>query len=313
MNIFYFKSLAIGDWTYWDAEARNPSQLARDLWLMPSGNDAIAMAATDLAGDKAEELFILKKEKAGDVNLYLYNSLVPGDWTYWDAHARNPSQVARDLWVLPTGNDAVGMGTLDIDADGNDEIAILKKEGVGDTNLYVYNSLVPGDWVYWDAYSRNPTPLARDLWVIPVGNDAIGMTTMDINNDSRKELAMLKKEGAGDVNLYFYNLPRPGDWTYWDAIARNPSPLARDLWLLPTGNDAVGIIAIDMNLDGTDELGILKQEGVGDLNLYFYNSLVPGDWTYWDAFARNPTPLARDLWLIPIGNTAAGIGAVRTK
>ncbi len=55
---------------------------------------------------------------------------------------------------------------------------MLKKEGANDVNLYYYNALVPGDWVYWDAKARNPSPLARDLWVIPVGNDAIGMTSI---------------------------------------------------------------------------------------------------------------------------------------
>jgi len=54
-------------------------------------------------------------------------------------------------------------------------LAILKKEGAGDVNLYVYNNLVDGDWIYWDCFARNPTALARDLWRIPAGDDAVGI------------------------------------------------------------------------------------------------------------------------------------------
>ncbi len=55
------------------------------------------------------------------------------------------------------------------------KLAIMKKEGANDTNLYYYNSLEPGDYSYWQAKTRNPSPFARDLWVVPVGNDAIGV------------------------------------------------------------------------------------------------------------------------------------------
>ncbi len=77
---------------------------------------------------------------------------------------------------MPSGNDAIDLTAMDADGDGYNELAILKGEGASDVNLYYYNALVPGDWTYWDAISRNPSPYARDLWVIPIGNDAIGMT-----------------------------------------------------------------------------------------------------------------------------------------
>ena len=51
-------------------------------------------------------------------------------------------------------------------------------QNVGDLNIYFWNSPVVGDWTYWDCYSRNPSPLARDLWQIPIGNDAVGMSSI---------------------------------------------------------------------------------------------------------------------------------------
>ena len=82
---------------------------------------------------------------------------------------------------------------------------------------------------------------------------------------------------------------------------------------MPTGNDAIGLAAIDANDDSQDELSILKKEGVGDVNIYYYNTLVPGDWSYWDAKARNPSPMARDFWIIPVGNDAVAITAIRIE
>ncbi len=310
VNLYYYNGLVDGDWTYWDAVGRNPSPYAKDFWVIPVGNDAVGMAA--IGGTFPERLYVMKKEGVDDVNLYLYESLVGGDWTYWNAIARNPSPVARDLWVMPVGNDAIGIASVDITGGAPEELAILKKEGAGDMNLYYYNALVAGDWTYWDAISRNPSPLARDLWVIPVGNDAVGITTINVDGVD-KELAIIREEGVADLNLYVYNNLVAGDWTYWNAIARNPSPLARDLWVMPAGNDAIGLAAIDADGGGLDELAILKKEGAGDVNLYYYNVLVPGDWVYWDCIARNPSPLARDLWVIPVGNDAVGMTAIKTE
>ena len=309
VNLYFYNDLVAGDRTYWNALARNPSPMARDLWIIPTGNDAVGMAS--VPGGSPDRLYVMKKEGAGDVNLYLYEGLEDSDWSYWDALARNPSAVARDLWIMPAGNDAIGIASVeDMNADGLKDLAILKKEGRGDVNLYYYNALLTGDWGYWDAVSRNPTPLARDLWLIPTGNDAVGLTDIG-KGDGERGLAILKKEGEGDVNLYVYRNLVEGDWSYWDAVSRNPSPLAKDLWIIPSGNDAIGITAIDMDGDGVDDLSVLKKEGAGDVNLYYYNALLTGDWGYWDALARNPSTLAQDLWIIPTGNDAVGITAIR--
>ena len=305
-DLYYYNSLVKGDWTYWDARARNPSALAQDLWIVPSGRMTVGMAALD------DYLFVMKREGAYDLNLYLYNGLVAGDWRYGEALARNPSPAARDLWIVPSGNDALGIATVDITAppDGTEELAVLKMEGAGDMNIYYYNAPLPADRTYWDAFSRNPSPLARDLWVIPGGNSASGIAVVDAAGGV-EQLAIIRRDGADDLNLYLYNNLLKGDWTYWDAVSRNPSALARDLWIIPSGNNAAGMAAVYAG-GGWEyrELAIFKEES-GDSNLYYYSVPVAGDWTYWDARARNPSPLARDLWVIPAGNDTVSIAAPR--
>lgn len=297
VNLYYYNAPVPYDWTYWDAFSRNPSPLARDFWIIPSGNNVIDMAPVTIDGGEGG-LAIIKKDGASDLNLYLYRNLAAGDWTYWDAYSRNPSPAARDFWVIPSGNDALSLATLDV--DGGEGLAVLKREGGVDENLYLYTLPAAGDWTYWDAFARNPSPLARDLWIIPSGNNAIDIAAVNISlpPDGARELAVLTRN-AGDVNIYYYNALLPGDWTYWDAFARNPSPVARDFWMIPSGNDAVSMTALPKATPGQEELALLKNEPQNDINLYVYETLVPGDWTYWNAYSRNPSALARDFWVIP--------------
>jgi len=291
-----------GDRTYWDAEARNPTPFARDLWAIPDDMYVIQrMTEAEAGGGAEQELAVLKVEGGFDYNIYMYNSPLPGDWTYWDAMARNPSALARDLWMIPYGND------ISLLADGGgDHIASMKNQS-GDFNLYLYNSPYPGDWTYWDAVSRNPSPLARDLWVIPHGNDPVAMCGMDTTGDGASDSLLVVRNTSGDYNVYLWNMPVAGDWTYADAVSRNPSPLARDFWIIPWRNDILCVAGVN-NGASFDELGVMENL-YGDHNFYVWNAPRPGDATYWDAFARNPSALARDLWQIPLQNNTFAVGA----
>ena len=308
-NLFFYNAIRAGDRAYWDALARNPSALARDLWVLPQGNTVRHIAAVDLDTDDASELAILRVEGEGDANLYLYSAPDYGERSFADADGRNPSPLARDLWIIPAGNIAA-MASVDADGDGVEEAAVLRDAG-GDMNLYLYAWPLPGDWTYWDADARNPSPLARDLWLVPAGDDVAAIAPIDSDGDGVDELAVVREENAGDYNFYLYRCPKPGDWTYWDAYLRNPSPLARDLWILPSGNDVSKICGLDVDLDGEDEIVALKSTGGGDVNLYIYEAPADGDWTYWDAYYRNPSPLARDLWIIPGDNDVETITSIR--
>lgn len=53
---------------------------------------------------------------------------------------------------------------------------------------------------------------------------------------------------SGDYNFYLWNAPMAGDWTRWDALSRNPSPLARDFCMLPSGNNTMALSAPAMGL-----------------------------------------------------------------
>ena len=308
LNIYFWNVPDEGDWTRWDALARNPSPLARDFWQIPIGNDGIGLTSIDIASD---DLALLVRQASDDLNIYFWNAPDAGDWTRWDALARNPSPLARDFWQIPIGNDGIGLTKIDISEppDGSDDIALLVRQASNDLNIYFWNSPEAGDWTRWDALARNPSPLARDFWQIPIGNDGIGLTSIDITEpaDGRDEIALLVRQGVNDLNVYFWNSPVDGDWTRWDALARNPSPLARDFWQIPIGNDGIGITSIDVDGSGKDEIGLLVRQASNDLNIYFWNAPVPGDWTRWDALARNPSPLARDFWQIPIGNDGIGL------
>ena len=311
LNIYFWNVPEVWDWTRWDALARNPSPLARDFWQIPIDNDGIGLTSIDIAGD---DLALLVRQASNDLNIYFWNAPDDGDWTRWDAIARNPSPLARDFWQIPMGNDGIGLTSIDISdpSDVHDELAILVRQASDDLNIYFWNSPAAGDWTRWDALARNPSPLARDFWQIPIGNDGIGLASIDITEpaDGRNEIALLVRQGANDLNVYFWNSPLEGDWTRWDALARNPSPLARDFWQIPIGNDGIGITAIDVDNDGRDEIGLLVRKVSDDQNIYFWNAPVAGDWTYWDAFARNPSPLARDFWQIPVGNNGIGLTGV---
>ena len=299
-SLYGYEPPASGDWSYWDAAARNPSPLGRDLWIIPSGNDAFAMTEVDAVDGGEQELAVLKAVGGSDHCLYVYNVPFVGDWSYWNAASRNPSPLARDFWMITAGNDTVLL------ADGGSHIAAMKDQS-GDYNLYLYDVPYPGDWSYWDAAARNPSALARDFWQIPGGNDAVAMCGLDTTDDGHADSILVVRNEYGDYNVYLWNMPVPGDWTYCDAVARNPSPRARDLWVIPHRNDIAQVAGVNRGAF-PDELSVME-DGGGDNNFYIWNIPAPGDWTYWDAQARNPSPLSRDLWKIPEGNDTVGVAA----
>ena len=304
-NLYCYRGLMNGDWTYWDAAARNPSALARDLWMIPAGNNAISMSEVSVDGMGKQGLAVLKRDGGIDQNIFLYNTPVSGDRTFWDALARNPSPLARDLWVIPSGN---GISLM---ADADDYLAVMKNERRGDYNLYLYNTPAISDWTYWDAATRNPSPVARDLWVIPQGNDVVAMCGLDTTGDGDSDNLLVVRNEGGDYKIYLWNMPVSGDWTYLDAIARNPLERAIDMWMIPQRNDIVLVTGINRGTS-FDEL-VVMENYVGDYNLYIWNAPRPGDFTWKDAFSRNPSPLARDLWLIPAGNNTISMSAIRVE
>lgn len=241
-----------------------------DLWNIPAGNSSIATAGVDIDGDGRKEVAVMKNEN-GDYNLYVYNSPVG-----------STAQLVRamDLWNIPSGDNTVAIAGVDYNGDGRDELAVMKNEG-GDYNVYIYFAPTTTEAAFL---------IGGDKWNIPAGNNVVAMTGLDIDGDAKDEIAVMKNEN-GDHNLYVYYSPN----------GMEPAVLAGiDKWEIPSGDNTIGITGIDINDDGRDELGIMKNEN-GDHNFYVYQAPT----------GTGPMPLlAGDKWNIPSGNNVVGIATV---
>ena len=289
-----------GDWTYWDAHARNPSTLLTDTAAIPGG-EVVAATDVDIDGDGKSEIAVLKRETGWDLNLYLYDGPRPPGQS-------NKFPVAYDFWIIPQGNNILFMANAgDVNGDGREDIAVMRKEAGIDYNLYIYNSPARGDFTYDAAWSRNIVPIAHDKWFIPQGNDAVALAGVDLDGDFSNDGLAAMRNQSGDYNLYIWKIPEPGDWFYSQAEARQNgyggpgTPQARDFWLIPAGNNIVAMAPVQYRAAPEAKIAVIKNQG-GDQNLYLYNLPKCPDRTYYDAVVRNPTPLARDFWIIPAGN-----------
>jgi len=293
---------------------------------------------TDVSDTPA--LAAIKGQGAGlsDLNLYQYWTPALGDWTYWEAAARNPSPYyfARDLWKIPEGNDIVAAAPVDIDSDGSDEIAIVRNQS-GDHNLYIYEAMGYGDTTYWDAIARNPSPIARDFWYIPAGNNITSIAGVKVeplptptgtpgpSPGFRDKFAVLKNDW-GVQKLYYYNVPTRGEVTWAQNFARNGlGPYAFDEWFVPRNNNILDMAGAEgTGGGGRDQLVTIENSG-GDYNLYVWKAPAAAG-IFIDEFRNralqlgfqtpsNPVgfgnPQAQDLWIIPRRNDIVSITAVK--
>jgi hypothetical protein len=216
----------------------------------------------------------LKKGAYGatDYDLYIYSAPT--------TIGEHSTLTASDKWS-PDGN-TVAITAVDIDGDGVDEIAYLKKGAYGatDYDLYIYTAPT--------TIREHGTLTASDKWS-PDGN-TVAITAVDIDGDGVDEIAYLKQGAGGDTDydLYVYTAPT--------AIGEHGILIASDYWA-PDGN-TVGIAAIG----GGNEIAYLK-EGAGgakDYNLYVYTAPA--------TVGQHGTLIASDYWS-PDGSTV-GIAAI---
>lgn len=241
-----------------------------DLWNIPSGNNSIATTGVDIDGDGVKELAVMKND-GGDYNLYVYNS----------PQGSSPQLIrAMDLWNIPSGDNVIAIAGVDYNGDGRDELAVMKNEN-RDYNMYIYFAPTTTEATYL---------IGGDKWNIPSGDNVIAMTGIDIDGDFRDEIAVMKNEG-GDHNLYIYRAPN----------GMVSAELAgTDKWAIPSGDNTIGITGVDINGDGRDEIGIIKNEE-GDHNFYVYQAPIG---------TGAMQLLSGDKWNIPSGDNVVGIATV---
>ena len=302
-HVFGYRNLQPGDWVYWDNYARQEGgAMTRDEWVIGSESgsvDIVGMTEVEVTGDYrlAQELAVMKSS-SGNHTLYIYNTPMRTDITQAAAQARNSANgLAYDTWVITGGNDTVDIAEVgDVNDDGFEDLATIVNDE-GSLELYLWNAPLPGDNTYAEALLRNPSPLARDFWNIPSGDDLICIAGVDTDADGESDKLVIEKVESGNATLSLYNIPVPGDWTYWDTTARNPSPWARDYWIIPSGNEPRKMAGV-WTEGQADELGVMEETSTGSFTFYLYNLPAEGNWNYWDAFARNPSPRAKDSWFI---------------
>jgi hypothetical protein len=220
--------------------------LASDFWS-PNG-DTRDMTTLDIDGDGKEEIAYLKK---GDKTALDFKLLI---YTAPTEKGERGTLIASDFWSC--NGDTRDIAALDIDGDGKDEIAYLKKgdKTAQDYKLYIYSAPTKK--------GERGTLLASDFW--GCNGDDVDIAAVDIDGDGKDEIAYLKKgnKTAEDYKLLIHAAPT--------KKGERGAFLASDFWS-PNGNE-VSISSIDLNGDDKDEIVYLKK-GSGspdDWNIYIY-------------------------------------------
>jgi hypothetical protein len=244
-----------------------------DKWEVPSGNNVVAFSGVDVDGDGTDEIGVVKDE-GGDFNFYLY--LLPD--------GMNPaSKAGSDLWNIPDGNNVVDISGIDVNGDGKDELAVLKRDGE-DYNVYFY-SVSFGD--------NQQNILFYDLWNIPDGNNLVSMEALDADGDGKEELGVIKGFWGNDQDFYVYKI----DWE-----VKGMDLVGADKWNIPSGNKVIDSGGVDFDKNGRDEVIVVKDDE-GDLNMYLYS--VP-------LGIYGADLLGGDLWNVP-GDVGYGSGDMEIR
>lgn len=247
--------------------------LGVDYWNIPSGNNATSIAGINVLYGNTTMVGILKLDTEPPFLPPCYQPSIPLDPNYYQYYAPQGFQhtelAGYDYWNIPAGTPLFIAG-VDINGDHNDEIAVMRNDN-GDYNFFVY---APPDC------GQPATLLSSDYWEIPGGNNAVAMTGGDFDGDGIDEIAVMKNDN-GDYNLHVYDIP-VGTGSGTLVIA--------DFWNVPSGNNTISMAGVDVDGDGRDEIGVLKNEN-GDYNFYIYRLPASG--------TGAGILMAADYWNIP--------------
>jgi hypothetical protein len=207
-------------------------------WWSGDGN-TVAIAGGDFDGNGVAEIAYLKQVTATDFTLLVYTApvgtqkgtLIGTDYTNYDGTP-------------------VALAAVDIDGNGTDEIAVLKKAGPTDYNLYVYTA---------PQGVQKGTLKGADWW--SYDGNAVAIAGVDIDGNRMDEVAVLKQPAANDFTLQVYTAPQG---------VQKGTLKGTDRWNYD-GN-TVAIAGVDIDGNGTDEIAVLKKAGATDYNLYIYTA-----------------------------------------
>jgi len=229
-------------------------------WWSGDGN-TVAIAGGDFDGNGVDEVAYLKQLAATDFTLLVYTAPVG-------------TQKGTLIGTDPTSYDGIpiALAAVDIDGNGTDEIAVLKKAGSGDNNLFVYSAPIG---------VQKGVLKGTDWWSYDGNTEAIA--GVDIDGDKRDEIAALKKNGPTDNNLFVYSAP----------IGVQKGVLKGTDWWSYDGN-SVALAGVDIDGNGSDEIAVLKNSSATDNNLFVYSApsgtqkgtLKGTDWWCYDGHSK---------------------------
>jgi hypothetical protein len=226
--------------------------------------NTVAMAGGNFDGKGGDEIAYLKEVAAPDFTLFVYTA---------PAGAQKGTLIGTDY--LSYDGAPIALAAVDIDGDGRDEIAVLKKAGPTDYNLYVFTAptgvqkgvLKGGDW--W-SYDGNTVAIAGG----------------DFDGDKVDDIAVLKQPGSNDFTVQIVAAPQ--------GIQRGALK-GTDKW--SADGNTVAMAGVDNDGDGVAEVAILKKAGATDFNLSVYSARIGAqggrfkgaDWWSYDGQSRKIT------------------------
>jgi hypothetical protein len=205
-------------------------------WWSGDGN-TVAMAGGDFDGNGIDEIAYLKQVAATYFALFIYTAPVG---------TQKGTLIGTD--TVNYNGVPIALAVVDIDGNGTDEIAVLKKAGIRDNNLFVFSAPVG---------VQKGTLKGTDWW--SYDGDTVAIAGVDIDGDRVDEIAALKKSGPTDNNLFVFSAP----------VGVQKGTLKGTDWYSYDGNTAA-ITGTDHDGDGTDEIAAVKSAGGMDNDLFVY-------------------------------------------
>ena len=209
-------------------------------WWRGDGN-TVAIAGGDFNGNGGNEIAYLKQVTATDFTLFVYTAPVG-------------TQKGTLIGTDSTNYDGtpVALAAVDIDGNGTDEIAVLKKAGTANNDLFVYSApqgTLEGTLVGTDYLSGD-------------GN-TVAIAGGDFDGNGVGEIAYLKRVTATDFTLLVYTAP---------VGTQEGTLIGTDGWRYD--GRTIAIAGVDNDGNGTDEIAVVKNLSGTDNDLFIYTAPI---------------------------------------